>query len=71
MKKAATIAKNTAKLTGKAIKLTGKIIKSAVKSELVFVCFDIGAMVHSMMPKYDKIEGIDTDKLIAEHQYDI
>ncbi len=45
-----------------------KTITIATKAiKVASVCFTIGATVHSLIPKYDKIEGIDTDKLISEH----
>lgn len=52
----------------KIVKLTKKAVKAVAKTKVFFVCLNVGAKVHSLIPKYDKIEGIDTDKLIREHQ---
>ena len=52
----------------KAIK-TAKIAVKAVK--IISTCVVIAAAVYAMVPKYDTIEGIDTDKLIENHRSDI
>lgn len=52
----------------KAIK-TAKIAVKAVK--IVSTCVVIAAAVYAMVPKYDTIEGIDTDKLVENHRSDI
>ena len=52
----------------KAIK-TAKIAVKAVK--IIFTCVVIAAAVYAMVPKYDTIEGIDTDKLVENHRSDI
>ena len=52
--------KDIAKIV-KTITVATKVIKVAS------LCFTVGATVHSLIPKYDKIEGIDTDKLISDH----
>ena len=49
----------------KAIK-TSKIAVKAVK--IVSTCVVIAAAVYAMVPKYETIEGIDTDKLIETHR---
>ena len=49
----------------KAIK-TAKIVVKAVK--IVSTCVVIAAAVYAMIPKYETIEGIDTDKLIETHR---
>ena len=44
-----------------------KTITIATKAiKVVSLCVTVGATVHSLIPKYDKIEGIDTDKLIND-----
>lgn len=48
----------------KAIK-TAKIAVKAVK--IISTCVVVAAAVYAMVPKYDTIEGIDTDKLIETH----
>ncbi len=48
-------------------KLTKKILVAVKAVKIASVCLTVGATVHSLIPKYDKIEGIDTDKLIREH----
>lgn len=53
------------------VKLTKKAIKVATKAKFAFVCFNVGATVHSLIPKYDKITDIDTDKLIQQHRYNL
>ncbi|MBQ7295245.1 MAG: hypothetical protein IJW86_03510 [Clostridia bacterium] len=45
----------------KTITIAAKAIKVAS------LCLTVGATVHSLIPKYDKIEGIDTDKLIRDY----
>lgn len=52
--------KDIAKIV-KTITIATKVIKIAS------LCVTVGATVHSLIPKYDKIEGIDTDKLISDH----
>ena len=49
----------------KAIK-TAKIAVKAVK--IISTCVVVAAAVYAMVPKYDTIEGIDTDKLIETHK---
>ena len=49
----------------KAIK-TAAIAVKAVK--IISTCVVIAAAVYAMVPKYDTIEGIDTDKLIETHR---
>ena len=49
----------------KAVK-TAKIAVKAVK--IISTCVVIAAAVYAMVPKYDTIEGIDTDKLIDTHR---
>lgn len=71
MKKIARLAKGIVRLTKKITSLTKKFIKATVKRKFIFSCLNIGAKVHSLLPRYDKIEGIDTDKLIREHRYEI
>lgn len=45
-----------------------KTITIATKAvKVASLCLTVGATVHSLIPKYDKIENIDTDKLITEH----
>ena len=52
--------KDIAKIV-KTITVASKVVKVAS------LCLTVGATVHSLIPKYDKIEGINTDKLISEH----
>lgn len=52
-------------------KLTKKAIKAAAKTKFAFICLNVGATVHSLIPKYDKIKGIDTDKLIIQHIHNL
>ncbi len=52
--------KDLAKIV-KTITIATKVVKIAS------LCLTVGATVHSLIPKYDKIEGIDTDKLISDH----
>ncbi len=49
----------------KAIK-TAKIAVKAVK--IISTCVVVAAAVYAMVPRYDTIEGIDTDKLIETHR---
>ncbi len=51
--------KDIAKIV-KTITIATKVVKIAS------LCLTVGATVHSLIPKYDKIEGIDTDKLISD-----
>ena len=51
--------KDIAKIV-KTITIATKVVKIAS------LCLTVGATVHSLIPKYDKIEGIDTDKLIND-----
>lgn len=48
----------------KAIK-TAKIAVKAVK--IISTCVVVAATVYALVPKYDTIEGIDTDKLVETH----
>ncbi|MBO5937855.1 MAG: hypothetical protein J6Q79_09655 [Clostridia bacterium] len=48
----------------KAIK-TAKIAIKAVK--IISTCVVIASAIYAMVPKYDTIEGINTDKLIDTH----
>ena len=48
----------------KAIK-TAKIAVKAVK--IISTCVVVAAAVYTLVPKYDTIEGIDTDKLVETH----
>ena len=52
--------KDIAKIV-KAVTIASKAVKVAS------VCLTVGATVHSLIPKYDKIKGVDTDKLITDH----
>ncbi len=53
--------KDIAKLT-KTVLVAVKVAKAAA------LCLTVGATVHSLIPKYDKIEGINTDRLIETHR---
>ena len=44
---------------------TAKIAIKAVK--IISTCVVIASAVYAMVPKYDTIEGINTDKLIDNH----
>lgn len=45
-----------------------KTITIATKAiKVASLCVAVGATIHSLIPKYDKIEGIDTEKLISDH----
>ena len=56
----------------KDIKTAIKTAKIAVKAvKIVSTCVVIAAAVYAMVPKYDTIEGIDTDKLVENHRSDI
>lgn len=48
----------------KAIK-RAKLALKAVK--IISTCVTVGAAVYALVPKQDKIEGIDTDSLIQKH----
>ncbi|MBR2893151.1 MAG: hypothetical protein IKB94_04785 [Clostridia bacterium] len=48
-------------------KLTKKILVAVKVVKIASLCVTVGATVHSLIPKYDKIEGIDTDKLISDY----
>ena len=48
----------------KAIKIA-KIASKAVK--VISTCVVVAAAVYALVPKYDTIEGIDTDKLVETH----
>ena len=52
--------KDIAKIV-KTITVASKVVKVAS------LCLTVGATVHSLIPKYDKIEGINTDKLISDY----
>ena len=49
----------------KAVK-TAKIAIKAVK--IISTCVVIASAVYAMVPKYDTFEGIDADKLVANHR---
>ena len=49
----------------KAVK-TAKIAIKAVK--IISTCVVIASTVYAMVPKYDTFEGIDADKLVANHR---
>ena len=56
----------------KDIKKAIKTAKIAVKDvKIVSTCVVIAAAVYAMVPKYDTIESIDTDKLVENHRSDI
>ncbi len=45
-----------------------KTITIATKAvKIASLCVTVGATVYSLIPKYDKIENIDTHRLICEH----
>ena len=48
----------------KAVK-TAKIAVKAVK--IISTCVVIASAVYALVPKYDTIDGIDTDKLVETH----
>ena len=48
-------------------KLTKKILVAVKVVKIASLCVTVGATVHSLIPKYDQIEGIDTDKLISDY----
>ena len=53
----------------KDIKKAIKTAKIAIKAvQIISTCVVIASAVYAMVPKYDTIEGIDTDKLIETHR---
>ena len=53
------------------INLSKKIIRIVIFAKLAGVCVKVGRAVYDCIPKYDTIEGIDTDLLIEENTTDI
>ena len=53
------------------INLSKKIIRIVIVAKLAGVCVKVGRAVYDCIPKYDTIEGIDTDLLIEENTTDI
>ena len=53
------------------INLSKKIIRIVIVAKLAGVCVKVGKAVYDCIPKYDTIEGIDTDLLIEENTTDI
>ncbi len=49
-------------------KLTKKVLVAVKVVKVASLCFTVGATVHSLIPKYDKIEGVNTDRLIETHR---
>jgi hypothetical protein len=53
----------------KDVKKAIKAAKIAIKAvKIISTCVVIASAVYAMVPKYDTIEGIDTDKLVANHR---
>ena len=53
------------------INLSKKIIRIVLVAKIAGVCVKVGKAVYDCIPKYDTIEGIDTDLLIEENTTDI
>ena len=53
------------------LNLSKKIIRIVIVAKLAGVCVKVGRAVYDCIPKYDTIEGIDTDLLIEENTTDI
>ena len=53
------------------ITLSKKIIRAVIVAKVAGVCVKIGRKVYECIPKYDTIEGIDTDLLIKENTTDL
>ena len=53
------------------IQLSKKIIRIVLVAKIAGVCVKVGKAVYDSIPKYDKIEGIDTDLLIEENTTDL
>lgn len=49
------------------IEIVKKVYKFRIAFNLGVKTYNTGYAVYSLFPKYDKITGINTDKLIAEH----
>lgn len=52
------------------ISLSKKIIRVVIVAKIAGVCVKIGKKVYDSIPKYDTIEGIDTDVLIEQNTTD-
>lgn len=53
------------------IELSKKIIRIVIVAKLAGVCVKVGKAVYDSIPKYDKIENIDTDLLIEKNTTDV
>lgn len=53
------------------ITLSKKIIRIVIVAKLAGVCVKVGKKVYDSIPKYDTIDGIDTDLLIDENTTDL
>ena len=53
------------------IQLSKKIIRIVLVAKIAGVCVKVGKAVYDSIPKYDKIEDIDTDLLIEENTTDL
>ena len=49
------------------IEIVKKVYKFRIAFNLGVKAYNTGYAVYSLFPKYDKITGINTDKLIADH----
>ena len=49
------------------IEIVKKVYKCKIAFKLGVKAYNTGYSVYSLFPKYDKITGIDTDKLIEKH----
>ncbi|MDD6012810.1 MAG: hypothetical protein PUC33_08210 [Oscillospiraceae bacterium] len=47
-----------------AVQIAKKILKSVFSFKFITSCIFLGATVYSLIPRYDTIDGIDTDTLI-------
>ncbi len=53
------------------INLSKKIIRIVLVAKLAGVCVKVGKAVYDCIPKYDTIDGIDTDVLIEQNTTDV
>ena len=58
---------NTKELVHDVIEVAKKVYKCRVAFNLGVKAYNKGYAVYSLFPKYDKITGIDTDKLVKAH----
>ena len=53
------------------ITLSKKIVRVVIAAKLAGLCLKVGKAVYDSVPKFDTIEGIDTDLLIKENTTDL